>query len=76
MPVAGRPLVNLELHGIDVLDAGDGLGALRDVDGDVRIPVAQKLDTLRAVGEDLRGRGDRFVTLLGAAQRVPAEVRA
>lgn len=74
--IAGRPLVNLELHGIDVLDAGDGLEALRDVDGDVRIPVAQKLDTLRAVVGDLRGRGYRFVTLLEAAQHVAAEVRA
>ena len=34
----GEPLVNLELHGIDVLDAADGLEALRPHQTDVRVP--------------------------------------
>lgn len=66
--IAGRPLVNLELHGIDVLDAGDGLQALLPYQHDVRIPVASKLATLRAVVEDLARRGYTFVTLLDAAK--------
>src|ERR1019366_3406928 len=38
----GEPLVNLELHGIDVLDAADGLEALRPHQPDVRVPTARK----------------------------------
>lgn len=64
----GRPLVNLELHGIDVLDVGDGLEALRPHQHDVRVPVARKLETLRAVVGDLTARGYSFVTLAEAAR--------
>ena len=39
----GEPLVNLELHGIDVLDADDGLDALRPHQPDVRVPHARKV---------------------------------
>jgi peptidoglycan/xylan/chitin deacetylase (PgdA/CDA1 family) len=66
--IAGRPLVNLELHGIDVLDETDGLEALRPHQLDVRIPAARKLQTLRAVIEDLAMRGYSFVTLRDAAR--------
>ncbi len=66
--VDGRPLVNLELHGIDLLDVDDGLEALRPHQLDVRIPVAEKRETLRRVVEDLRGRGYEFVTLDEAAR--------
>lgn len=66
--IAGRPLVNLELHGIDVLDVGDGLDALRPHQLDVRIPVARKLETLRRVVGDLTARGYTFVTLRDAAR--------
>lgn len=64
----GRPLVNLELHGIDVLDVGDGLDALRPHQHDVRVPVARKLETLRTVVRDLTTRGYSFVTLDEAAR--------
>ena len=36
----GEPFVNLELHGIDVLDASDGLEALRPHQPDVRVPTS------------------------------------
>jgi peptidoglycan-N-acetylglucosamine deacetylase len=66
--VIGEPLVNLELHGIDVLDRGDGLEALRSVQPDVRIPRQRKLETLSAVVEQLRSAGYSFVTLSEAAE--------
>ena len=65
---AGEPLVNLELHGIDVLDATDGLEALVPHQPDVRVPRQQKLDALAAVVEELRGAGHAFVTLAEAAE--------
>jgi hypothetical protein len=64
----GEPVVNLELHGIDVLDAADGLSTLRQHQPDVRVPVDQKLLSLRAAIEELRSSGYSFVTLKTAAQ--------
>lgn len=66
----GEPLVNLELHGIDVLDAGDGLEALRAHQPDVRVPVARKLASIEAALSVLRAAGYAFVTLEEAASRV------
>ena len=63
----GDPMVNLELHGIDVLDAGDGLGSLRPYQKDVRVPVERKLASLRAAVGTLRRAGYAFVTLREAA---------
>jgi peptidoglycan/xylan/chitin deacetylase (PgdA/CDA1 family) len=63
----GEPLVNLELHGIDVLDAGDGLGALRPHQPDVRVPKERKLAALGAAIEEFRAAGYAFVTLREAA---------
>ncbi len=65
----GEPLVNLELHGIDVLDADDGLEALRPHQVDVRVALARKLDALRAAVAVLRAAGYGFVTLGEAASR-------
>lgn len=65
---AGEPLVNLELHGIDVLDATDGLEPLAPYQPDVRIPLAQKLAALGAVVETLKTAGHGFVTLREAAE--------
>jgi peptidoglycan/xylan/chitin deacetylase (PgdA/CDA1 family) len=65
--VRGEPLVNLELHGIDVLDAADGLEALRPYQPDVRVARAKKLDALAAVVAELRGAGYTFTTLREAA---------
>jgi peptidoglycan-N-acetylglucosamine deacetylase len=67
--VIGEPLVNLELHGIDVLDTEDGLGALRPVQPDVRIPRTRKLEALSAVVEQLRSAGYTFVKLAEAAEQ-------
>jgi peptidoglycan/xylan/chitin deacetylase (PgdA/CDA1 family) len=66
--VIGEPLVNLELHGIDVLDTGDGLGALTKHQPDVKISHKRKLESLTTVLEALRSAGYRFVTLAGAAR--------
>lgn len=64
---AGEPLVNVELHGIDVLDASDGLEALRPHQTDVRVPAGRKMDALRAAVGELRAAGYEFVTLRQAA---------
>ncbi len=63
----GRPLVNLELHGLDLLDAEDGLRALAKHQPDLRVPVSRKSAALRAVVETLREGGYEFVTLRDAA---------
>jgi peptidoglycan-N-acetylglucosamine deacetylase len=65
--VVGETLVNLELHGIDVLDAGDGLQSLRSHQTDVRVPASRKLDAIAAVVEVLRDAGYSFVTLRDSA---------
>jgi hypothetical protein len=64
----GEPFVNLELHGIDVLDASDGLEALRDHQPDVRVPVKTKVEAIRAAVDELRTAGYRFVTHRDAAK--------
>ena len=64
----GEPLVNLELHGIDVLDASDGLEALRPHQTDVRVPASRKLASLRAALGALRASGYEFVTLRDGAR--------
>jgi peptidoglycan/xylan/chitin deacetylase (PgdA/CDA1 family) len=68
----GEPLVNLELHGIDVLDAHDGLEALRPHQPDVRVPRERKIAALHAVVEVLRDAGYSFVTLGEAAKAFAA----
>jgi hypothetical protein len=66
--VAGEPLVNLELHGIDVLDADDGLGALARYQPDVKIPHRRKLATFASIFKILGDAGHRFVRLDEAAE--------
>lgn len=66
--VVGEPLVNLELHGIDVLDANDGFSELRGHQPDVRVPHERKLEALSAVVETLRAAGYSFVRLDEAAR--------
>jgi peptidoglycan/xylan/chitin deacetylase (PgdA/CDA1 family) len=65
----GEPLVNLELHGIDVLDERDGLEALVDHQPDVRVVRERKIAALRAVIEVLRDEGYTFTTLREAATK-------
>jgi peptidoglycan-N-acetylglucosamine deacetylase len=68
--VIGEPLVNLELHGIDVLDADDGLEALRPHQVDLRVPHSRKLEALTAALEELASAGYAFVLLSEAAERI------
>jgi len=68
--VIGRELVNLELHGIDFLDATDGLCDLRARQPDVRVPLARKLARLSGALDVLERAGYRFTTLVEAAGRV------
>lgn len=63
-----EPLVNLELHGIDVLDANDGLQALIAHQPDVSVSRERKLDSLAAFVQTLKKSGYSFVTLAEAAE--------
>lgn len=74
--MVGRPLVNLELHGIDLLDVEDGLDALRGHQPDIGVTVADKLATLRGAVEALQAEGYTFVTLAEAAQAAALEARS
>ncbi|WP_434388241.1 polysaccharide deacetylase family protein [Melittangium boletus] len=67
----GTPFFNLELHAVDVLDADDGIpAALVRQQRDLRVPVATKLERLRALFTWLRRDFD-VVTLRDAASRLP-----
>jgi peptidoglycan/xylan/chitin deacetylase (PgdA/CDA1 family) len=68
--VIGQPFVNLELHGIDFLDRGDGLEPLVRHQPDVGIPVRKKLDALAAAINGLKTAGYAFVRLDEAAAEV------
>lgn len=66
-----RPLVNLELHGIDLADAvEDDLGFLAPFQPDLRRTRIEKKSSLDAAVDELRRRGKRFVTLAEAARAV------
>ncbi len=66
--IAGRSLVNLELHGIDLADAEeDGLNDLREHQPDLRKTRGEKNEILHAVIEALHDQGYQFVTLAQAA---------
>jgi peptidoglycan-N-acetylglucosamine deacetylase len=67
----GEPLINLELHGIDLLDSSDlGLEALRRHQPDVRIPWKRKLETFAAVVRYFKAEGYQATTLQKAAEAV------
>lgn len=67
--IVGRPLVNLELHGIDLADAEeDGLAFLAPHQLDLRRSAREKEAALRAALGELRGAGYCFVTLREAAE--------
>jgi peptidoglycan-N-acetylglucosamine deacetylase len=68
--VSNLPFVNLELHGIDVLDRSDGLEALVPHQYDVRIAVEKKLRILTSIVSLLRRAGYSFCRLDEAAKRV------
>lgn len=66
----GEPLVNLELHGIDLLDEGDGLFALSRHQRDVRVLKETKLAVFETVVATLREAGYRFITLADATRQI------
>jgi peptidoglycan-N-acetylglucosamine deacetylase len=66
----GPKTVNLELHGIDVLDVHDGLDELAPHQPDVRVPLARKLESLRAAIGTLRRKGYMPVTMEELARSV------
>jgi hypothetical protein len=67
----GRPLVNLELHGIDLCDAAeDGLSWLRPHQPDLRRTLDQKRRALESAIWTLHGAGYRFTTLAEAAREL------
>jgi len=71
--MAARPLINLELHGIDLADATeDGLSFLAPHQPDLRRSLEKKERALRATMEQLRDDGARFVTLKEAAAALRA----
>ena len=66
--MAGRPLVNLELHGIDLADAeADGLEWLAPHQPDLRVPLTTKEAALRAAIREVRAMGYPWVRLDDAA---------
>ena len=69
--VAGRPFVNLELHGIDLADADeDGLTWLKPHQPDVRRSARAKEAALRSAIVTLRRLGYELVTIAEAARRL------
>ncbi|MCC7538724.1 MAG: polysaccharide deacetylase family protein, partial [Deltaproteobacteria bacterium] len=68
--VVGRPVVVLELHGIDLSDARrDGLEHLAPHQPDLRVTLSRKLDAIDAAIVRLRDAGYSFVTHSEAAER-------
>lgn len=69
--IAGRPHVNLELHGIDLADAAeDGLVWLKPHQPDVRRDARAKEAALTSAIATLRRHGYELVTLAEAARRL------
>lgn len=68
--VLGEPFVNLELHGLDALDADDGLQHLARQQRDLRIPWSRKLEAIDAAVGVLRQAGYGCARLDEAAARV------
>jgi hypothetical protein len=66
--VVGVPFVNLELHGIDFLEAGDVPKPLLSVQPDLRVPFVRKQQALGAVVETLRSNGYALLRLDEAAR--------
>jgi peptidoglycan/xylan/chitin deacetylase (PgdA/CDA1 family) len=68
--LVGEPFINLELHGVDLLDEHDHLSALAPHQLDLRLPIERKWAALCAVVEELRGAGYAFVRLDEAARQL------
>jgi hypothetical protein len=70
--LVGEELINLELHGVDLLDDSDGLGDLTPHQLDLRLSLGRKWAVLTEVIEVLRSSGYSFVRLDEAARRFAA----
>lgn len=68
--VARQSFVNLELHGIDLLEARDDLESLAHQQPDLRLPFRRKRAVLETVIDVLRARGFQFVRLDQAARAI------
>jgi len=66
--LVGEPFINLELHGIDFLEACDVPKPLLAVQPDLRVPLARKLEGLSAVLDTLRSHRYSAVRLDEAAR--------
>ncbi len=64
----GEPLVNLELHAIDFLDASEGLSTLAPYQPELRVPLAARMAALDAALDVLAEGGHAFVRLDEAAR--------
>jgi hypothetical protein len=65
-----RPFLNLELHGIDLMDASDGAGdVLPRHQPDLRIPASKKIERLRRLFARIAGDYE-IVTLASVAERL------
>ena len=65
-----QAFVNLELHGIDLLEAGDGLEHLARHQPDLRVPLERKRGLLAEVVTHLRRAGFQWVRLDTAAEHL------
>lgn len=72
--VARLEFVNLELHGIDLLEVEDGLEDLARQQPDLRVPLSRKRAVLETVIDVLRARGFQFVRLAEAARALAVKV--
>jgi peptidoglycan-N-acetylglucosamine deacetylase len=70
--LVGQELINLELHGVDLLDERDGLAELRPHQVDLGLSLERKQAVLSEVIEVLRQAGYSFVRLDEAARRFAA----
>lgn len=70
----GLPLFNLELHGVDLLDASDTTPALASRQRDLRIPAATKIARIESFVRRLSSR--RWVPLGDAAERLAVAIGA
>jgi hypothetical protein len=68
------PLFNLELHGVDLLDASDASPELARRQRDLRVPAARKIERIEAFVRALDGR--RWVTLASAAEQLAPRMGA
>jgi hypothetical protein len=66
--LVGVPFVNLELHGIDFLEASEVPKALSAVQPDLRVPLVRKLQVFQTVLNTLRTEGYAAVRLDEAAR--------